>query len=148
VQIALSSAAAMHGLATGPTQLVIRVPAGTATRFIADDPGFGHHGYDVLFAESGELSVDGRTIAVQLEAFAPAADLETGPLPLVLEFTPLGDGKPVVSRAEGRANEWLHLRASLGVRDVNGSDDPPPADGSEKKDKKKHKKRRGKKKSS
>jgi hypothetical protein len=142
VQIVLSSAAAMHGLATGPTQLVIKVPAGTATRFIADDPGFGHHGYDVRFAESGELSADGRTIAVQLEAFAPASD----PLPLVLEFTPLGDGKPVVARAEGRANEWVRLRASLGVRDSNGSGNPPPADGSGTDGKKKHKKRRGKKK--
>jgi hypothetical protein len=145
VQIVLSSDAAMHELATGPTQLVINVPAGTATRFIADDPGFGHYGYEVSFAESGELSADGGSIAVQLEAYAPATDPAAGPLPLVLEFTPLGNGKPAVARAEGRANEWVRLQASLAVRDINGSDDPPPPDESETKDKKKHKKRRGKK---
>lgn len=148
VQIVLSSDAAMHGLATGPTQLVIKVPAGTATRFVADDPGFGHHGYDVHFTESRDLIADGRSIAVQLEAYVPATDPAAGPLPLVLEFTPRGGGKPVVARAEGLANEWVRLRASLAVRGVNASDDPPPApaDESDTDGEKKHQKRRGKKK--
>lgn len=122
--IVLSSDAAMHGLATGPTQLVITVPAGTATRFLADDPGFGRYGYDVRFTESPDLLADGRALNIQIEAFAPAANTEAGPLPLVLEFTPRGDDRPVVSRAEGRANEWVRLQTNVTARD-----DAPPANG-------------------
>lgn len=129
--IVLSSDTAMHGLATGPTQLVITVPAGTATRFLADDPGFGHHGYDVRFTESPDLLADDRALDIQIEAYAPAADTEAGPLPLVLEFTPRGDDRPVVSRTEGRANEWVSLHTNVTVRD-----DAPPANVPPAKDKK------------
>jgi hypothetical protein len=145
VQIVLSSDAEMHNLATGPTQLVITVPTGMATRFVADDPGFGHFGYDVRFAEVGERAAGSRSIDVQLDAYVPSANSAAGPLPLVLEVTPRGNGRPAVDRAEGRANEWIRLRASLAERDFGDADDPPPADGSDTKGMKKHKKRRGKK---
>jgi hypothetical protein len=125
VQIILRTEAAMHGLATGPTQLVIHVPVGVATRFVADDPGFGRYGYDVSFAESHELTATSRTLDVQVEAYAPA-DPAADPLPVVLEVTPLGDGRPVVNRAEGRANEWVRLRASFTLRDHTEPGGPPP----------------------
>jgi hypothetical protein len=126
VQISLFSDTEMHKLATGPTQLFIKVPAGIATRFVADDPGFGHLGYDVWFAESRELIADARSVDVQLEAYAPAASRAAGPLPLLLEFIRRGGGVPAVFQAEGRANEWVSLRANLAVRDFDESDDTPP----------------------
>jgi hypothetical protein len=126
VQIILSSDAAIHGRATGPTQLVFHVPTGIVTEFIADDPGFGHFGYDVRFTESHELVANNRSISVELHAYTPAEDPPGGPLPLLLEFFPRGDGDPVVARAEGHANEWISLRANLAAR--LGESDVTPAD--------------------
>lgn len=144
VQIVLRSDAAMHTLATGPTQLVVTVPAGAATRFLADDPGFGHHGYDVRFTESRAFVAAGGALDVQVEAYAPATDPAGGPLPVVLEFTPRGGGPPAGSRAAGRANEWVRLRATLPAPDLPAPDDPPPADGPDPAGpNRKHKKKQG-----
>ena len=127
VQIILSSDAAMHGRATGPTRIVIQVPPGVPTRFVADDPGFGNLGYDVSFVESHDLVASNRSIGMVLAAYAPAANPPEGPLPLVLELFPLGDGDPVVERAEGLANEWVSLHANVAAR--LGEADVTPADG-------------------
>lgn len=126
VQLILSSDAAIHSRATGPTQIVVQVPPGIATEFVADDPGFGRFGYDVRFIESHELVAGSRFVGVVLDAYVPAADAPEGPLPLVLECYPRGDGEPVVDRAEGLANEWVSLRASLAAR--LGESEMTPAD--------------------
>ena len=115
--IVLSSHDEMNELATGASQLVITVPEGVPTRFVACDPGFGHLGYDVRFVESRELIANDGSIEVQVEAFAPAANPPDAPLPLWLTFTALGHGRPASDQAEGQANEWLLLRANLAVRD-------------------------------
>lgn len=120
--VVLSSYNEMNELATGATQLVITVPEGIPTRSVACDPGFGHFGYDVRFVESRHLIADDRSIEVQVEAFAPAANPPEGPLPLLLTFTALGRGRPASDQVEGRANEWLLLRANLAMRDFA----PPP----------------------
>jgi hypothetical protein len=132
--IVLSSHDEMNKLATGASQLVITVPEGVPTRFVACDPGFGHLGYDVRFVESRELIAtygsnanDGSnatygSIEVQVEAHTPAANPPEGPLPLLVTFTALGRGRPASDQAEGQANEWLLLRANLAVRDFA----PPP----------------------
>lgn len=155
VHIALFSDAEMHELATGPTQVVITAPTGVVTRFVADDPGFGHHGYDVRFVESRELIADDRSVEVQVEAYAPATNPPEGPLPLLLEFTPRGDGRPAAVQAEGRANEWVILRANLAALDMapptlppeEESDDTPPTDRRDKKARKTDKQGAGKKES-
>ena len=120
--VVLSSYAEMNELATGPSQLVITVPEGVPTRFVAYDPGFGHFGYDVRFLESRDLIADDRSVEVQVEARAPAANPPEGPLPLFVTFTALGNARPDSDQAEGRANEWLLLRTNLAVRDFA----PPP----------------------
>jgi len=142
--LVLSSFAEMDELATGASQLVITVPAGVPTRFVASDPGFGHFGYDVRFLESRQLIANDRSVEVQVEAHAPAANPPDGPLPLLLAFTSVGDGRPVSDQAEGQANEWLLLRANLAVRDFA----PPPKEKGKDKEKNKGKaKGRGKQKS-
>ena len=120
--VVLSSYDEMNELATGASQLVITVPEGVPTRFVACDPGFGHLGYDLRFVESRELIASDGSIEVQVEAFAPAANPPDAPLPLWLTFTALGHGRPASDQAEGQANEWLLLRANLAVRDFA----PPP----------------------
>jgi hypothetical protein len=127
--VVLSSYDEMNELATGASQLVITVPEGVPTRFVACDPGFGHLGYDVHFVESRELIANDGSIEVQVEAFAPAANPPDAPLPLWLTFTALGHGRPASDQAEGRANEWLILRANLAVRDFA----PPPKEKGENK---------------
>ena len=81
--VVLSSYAEMNELATGASQLVITVPKGVPTRFVACDPGFGHFGYDVRFVESRDFIANDRSIEVQVEAHAPAANPPEGPLPLL-----------------------------------------------------------------
>jgi hypothetical protein len=120
--IVLSSHDEMNKLATGASRLVITVPEGVPTRFVASDPGFGHFGYDVRFVESPDLIANYGSIEVQVEAHTPAANPRGGPLPLLLTFTALGRGRPASDQAEGQANEWLLLRANLAVRDFA----PPP----------------------
>ena len=115
--VVLSSYAEMNELATGASQLVITVPEGVPTRFIACDPGFGHLGYDVRFVESRDLIADDRSVEIQVEAYAPAATPPEGPLPLVLTFTALDRGRPAGGQAAGQANEWLLHRANLAVQD-------------------------------
>jgi hypothetical protein len=115
--IVLSSYDEMNELATGASQLVITVPEGVPTRFVACDPGFGHLGYDVRFVESRDLIATNGSIDVQVEAHTPAANPPEGPLPLLLTFTALGRGRPASDQAEGQANKWLLLRANLTVRD-------------------------------
>ena len=120
--VVLSSYAEMNELATGPSQLVITVPEGVPTRFVAYDPGFGHFGYDVRFVESPDLIANAGSIEVQVNAHAPAATPSEGPLPLFVTFTSLGHGRPASDQAEGQANEWVLLRANLAMRDFA----PPP----------------------
>lgn len=127
VDIALFSNPEMDELATGPAQLVISVPVGIPTRFVASDPGFGHRGYDVRFSEVRELIATDRSVAIQVEAYVPASDSEVGPLPLLVELTPLGGGLPAPDQAEGWANEWVILRSNLTMSDFEA---PPPPDGS------------------
>ncbi len=121
--IVLSSHDEMNKLATGASQLVITVPKGVPTEFVASDPGFGHFGYDVRFVESRELTANygsnanDRSIEVQVEAFAPAANPPEGPIPLFVTFTALGHGRPASDQAKGQANEWVLLRTNLAVRD-------------------------------
>jgi hypothetical protein len=121
-RVVLSSYAEMNELATGACQLVITVPQGVPTTFVADDPGFGHLGYDVRFVESRDLIANDRSVEVQAEALAPATNPPKGPLPLLLSFTALGNGRPASDQAEGQANEWVLLRTNLAVRDFA----PPP----------------------
>jgi len=120
--VVLSSYAEMNELSTGASQMVITVPKGVPTQFIASDPGFGHFGYDVRFVESRDFFANDRSVDVQVEAHVPAANPPEGPLPLFVTFTALGDGRPASDQAEGQANEWLLLRTKLAVRDFA----PPP----------------------
>ena len=115
--VTLSSYEEMNEFATGASQLVITVPEGVPTTFVASDPGFGHFGYDVRFLESRDLSADDRSVEVQVEAHAPAANPPEGPLPLFVTFTALGGGRPASDQAEGKANGWVLLRANLAMRD-------------------------------
>ena len=115
--IVLSSYAEMNEFATGASQLVITVPAGVPTRFVACDPGFGHLGYDVRFVASRDLLATAGAIDVQVETYVPAANPPDGPLPLWLTFTALGRGRPAADQAAGQANAWLLHRTTLAVRD-------------------------------
>jgi hypothetical protein len=156
VDIILSSYSDMNEQATGPTQLVITVPPGMPTRFVAADPGFGRHGYDVRFVESRELIADDRSVDIQVGAYTPAANPPEGPLPILLKVTSFGDGRPASGGTEGLANEWVILHATLAADDfaapppspADESDDTPPTDAQDKKARGKGKKGRGKKKSS
>jgi hypothetical protein len=115
--VVLSSYTEMNEQATGASQLVITVPEGVPTRLVACDPGFGHFGYDVRFVESRDLIANDRSVEVQVKAFAPAGNLPEGPLPLLVNFTALGRGRPRSNQAVGQANKWLLLRTNLAVRD-------------------------------
>jgi hypothetical protein len=154
-RVVLSSSSAMDDLATGPTKVVFTVPAGTPTEFVATDPGFGHHGYDVRFVESPELMATDQLVEAQVEIYAPAKNPPDGPLPLLVTFTPLGNGLPISEESQGLANQWVFHRSNLSVRDFtapspspgDGSDDTTPADPRDKKGKGKDENRRGKKQS-
>jgi hypothetical protein len=154
-RIVLSSSSAMDKLATGPTQVVVTVPAGVPTRFVATDPGFGHLGYNVRFAQSHELIANDHFVEAQVEVYTPAVNPPDGPLPLLVTFIPLGAGFPVSSEAQGLANQWVFHRSNLSVRDfaaprdspADVSDDSTPSDDRDKKAKEKDEKRRGKKES-
>jgi hypothetical protein len=143
----------MDELATGPAQIVVTVPAGIPTRFVASDPGFGHLGYDVRFAESRELLANDHFVEAQVEVYTPAADPPDGPLPLYVTFTPRGGGSPVSNEAQGLSNQWVSLRSTLSVRDFaappspDESDHTTPKDARDKKGQEKDEKGRGKKQS-
>jgi hypothetical protein len=108
--IFISSYLEMQLLATGPTQVVVTVPPGVRARLVATDLGFGGHGYDVSFAESRKLADTKRVLEVQIKVLTPAEDSSEGPLPLKVDFAPVGDGRLAPGSAEGLANTWVIVR--------------------------------------
>jgi hypothetical protein len=61
--------ASMPNITTGPIELTITVPAGSAPRVLSSDNGFGY-GYDVTFVEASNLN-DG---AIKIQCRVPAPD--------------------------------------------------------------------------
>jgi hypothetical protein len=108
--ISLSSYEEMLDLATGPTQVVVTVPTGVATRLVATDTGFGGHGYHVRFKKSRKFANTEQLLEVRIRVHAPARKAPDGPLPLKVTFSPLGVGPLLGGEALGRANKWLVLR--------------------------------------
>jgi hypothetical protein len=106
VDVFISSYVDMKTSATGPTQLVVTVPAGIAAALRATDRGFGGHGYDVRFAKSDALSATRSALQVKIEVFAPASDSS---LPVKVDFVPRGSGRLTSGSATGTANAWFTL---------------------------------------
>ncbi|HYN88701.1 MAG TPA: hypothetical protein VER55_09230 [Ardenticatenaceae bacterium] len=140
----------MQLLATGKTQVIVTVPPGVRSQLVATDVGFGLHGYDVRFAESGELTATHDGLDIQIEVVVPARDAREGPLPVTVDFIPIGFGRLTPGSAEGLANTWVILRAPEPTPPPGtlppGTVDTTPPTSEDQNDKKKSRRRRGKKK--
>lgn len=112
-------------LVTGRTEVVIRVPPGVRTRFVASDLGFGRLEH-VRFAESEDLRVTRRGIQVEVRVFVPARDEA---MPIRVEFAPRIVGILNPDRVRGTANEWITLRTLLEprARRLSAAGEGPPA---------------------
>ena len=148
--IFIASYLEMQLLATGPTEVVVTVPPGIRSRLVATDLGFGLHGYDVRFAESDELTATQDGLEVQIKVVVPARDAADGPLPVTVDFIPLGFGRLTPGSAEGLANTWVILRAPEPTPPQGalppGTVDTTPPTSEDQNGKKKGRRRRGKKK--
>ena len=96
-------------LVTGPTLVVVPVPAGVDARLVASDLGFGR-GVAVSFAEARWLKArDGRA-EVQVEVLVPASDAA---MPVLVEVAPRVVGVLRPASAEGVANRWVTVRTAV-----------------------------------
>lgn len=89
--------------ATGPTDVVVYVPAGTATEVIFLDPGFGY-GETVTILESSRLHAKRKGIEVIVDVFVPASDS----VPVLVEISPQSAGV-VTASASGTTNGTVRL---------------------------------------
>ena len=94
---------------TGPNLVRLTVPAGVDARLVASDLGFGR-GVEVSFAESHALKARRGAVEVRVEVYVPAAD---DAMPVLVEFAPRVVGVLAPAAAEGTANRWVALGASL-----------------------------------
>ncbi len=94
-----------RALATGPTKLVLFVPAGVEARYLASDDGFGH-GYDVEVEEAADLDGAGEVLPVRGTVTVPMArDGVPVPVPIRVEFVPRrAKGRLRPGSGEGTAN--------------------------------------------
>jgi hypothetical protein len=96
-------------VATGPTQIVVTVPIGTTVSPVISDLGFGY-GYDVQFVESADLARTEAGLDVTVAVWVPASD---DTLPVQVDFVPRVVGVLAPASAEGTANMWVTLDATL-----------------------------------
>jgi hypothetical protein len=122
--ILLSSYLEMDELATGPSEVTVTVPEGISARLLATDPGFAHFGYDVRFKESPHLANTDRVLEVVIEVLSPALDGLEGPLPVLVDFSPRGNGRLAPGQAQGLANELITLRTNTAA-----ASEAPPSEG-------------------
>jgi hypothetical protein len=114
-------------LATGPTRIVVRVPAGVPCRLVACDDGFGF-GYNVTFEAAGEAGAAGPPpgpIPVRVRALVPMAD---GAVPVRARFVPVRPGLLKRGGGEGTANGWVAFDAPPGAAQGSTPAEESPAD--------------------
>jgi hypothetical protein len=80
VNIFVSAPLEILGAATGPTEVVVYVPVGTAVEVLWTDPGFGF-GETVRFVETGRLGGGARGTKIIVGVTVPAVSL----LPVLVE---------------------------------------------------------------
>jgi hypothetical protein len=96
-----------RALATGPTEIVITLPANVPGRHVASDHGFGH-GYTVTFEES-ELQTGPRDIIpVRVEVRVP---MKNGDVPIRAWFVPTRPRRLEPGGSQGTANAWFAFDA-------------------------------------
>jgi hypothetical protein len=105
----VASTLAMHLKATGPVELVIRIPEGSKGTVVLSDTGFGLKGYRISFVSDSSLKRTATRTPVRVSAFAPSSDSS---LPVQVTFAPrsLGFGLlPILfgMSASGFANSWV-----------------------------------------
>jgi hypothetical protein len=105
----VASTLAMHVKATGPVELVIRIPEGSTGVVILSDTGFGLKGYRINFVSDPTLTRTNLRSPVRVSAFAPSSD---STLPVEVTFAPrsLGFGLlPILfgMSAAGYSNSWV-----------------------------------------
>lgn len=93
-------------VATGPTEIVVTVPAGIDAWLLLADVGFGR-GVNVSFAESDDLTASRSGVEIDVAVFVPASKN----IPVRVEVAPRLLGILWPSSAEGTANQWFSLRA-------------------------------------
>ncbi len=91
--------------ATGPTRVVIAVPAGVSTQLIEADNGFGH-GWTVSFAHSDQLRVAAQGIEVRVSTYVPAS----ATMPVLTDVT---NGGAVLGSSMGTTNGWTTTKVWL-----------------------------------
>ncbi len=111
-------------LATGPTQIVVRVPAGIPVRHIASDDGYGF-GYDFAFEESGEPGGGPAPvpIPVHVEVRVP---MERGDVPIRARFVPTRPGLLARGEGQGTSNGWVAFDAPAGADPGATHGEEPP----------------------
>jgi hypothetical protein len=92
--------------ASGPTRVVITVPAGVSTQFIEADNGFGY-GWSVSFAESDQLRVATQGIEVRVSTYVPAR----ATMPVMTDVT--NGGGAVLGSSMGTTNGWTTTKVWL-----------------------------------
>ena len=113
VDIQASSSLEMYQSATGPIQMVVRVPKGTNANVLLNDFGFGY-GYDIKIEKVKSLK--SKKARAEVALFAPATD---STLPVGVHGIRVGTnlswlfkGKLDllwIGQSHGSANEWIEL---------------------------------------
>lgn len=113
VDIQVSSSLAMYQSATGPIEMVIKVPKGTKANVLLSDFGFGY-GYDIKIEKVSSLKT--KKARAEVAVRAPASDSS---LPVTVHGTRVGtnlswlfSGKLNIlwlGQSHGSANEWIEL---------------------------------------
>jgi hypothetical protein len=75
-----------RALSAGPISIVLTVPPGVPTRFLADDSGFGDD-YDVRIERSGDPAATAGSVPVRIEAYVP---LDDPSVRILVDFAPAG----------------------------------------------------------
>lgn len=92
---------AARALSTGPTRLVLAVPAGVEAEHVASDDGFGY-GYDVTVEEAADLDPTWGVLPVRVKVTVPMA---TDNVAIRVEFVPARRrGRLRPGSGEGAAN--------------------------------------------
>lgn len=103
VNIYVSAPEEILQYATGPTDVVIYVPVGTATEVLFLDPGFGY-GETVTILESNRLRSDHNGIQIIVGVLVPAAAV----VPVLVEISPQSAGV-VTASAYGTTNRTVRI---------------------------------------
>jgi hypothetical protein len=103
VNIYVSAPETILGAATGPTDVVVYVPVGSATEVLFTDPGFGY-GETVTIVESNRLRAGGNGTQIIVAVTVPAS----ASLPVLVEIVPQSAGV-VTASASGSTNGTVRI---------------------------------------